>query len=190
MLVGDDRRRRHDHYRGRLNHDDRGRWGCCSDRLTVLTFGGLVDAVGAGASDDYGSEQHCNAKGQCEIFKSVIHDDQYSWLRFGLAGGAEQENVIDNPITVTHGRLCTEYGVRASESHDVSTICVMLITKSAGRWWNRPGLSQTAIDPEENRLLPRLSNDLRMPLLRAFSHLNSSQRPFDYEHRLPSHIRA
>jgi hypothetical protein len=61
MLVGyrrgDDFTGRRDHYRGWLNHDDRGRWRDCGG-LAAMTFRALVDTVGRSVSNDYASEQH------------------------------------------------------------------------------------------------------------------------------------
>jgi hypothetical protein len=84
MLLGYDCGGRRDHYRGRLNHDNRGRWGR-SDGFTALSFRALFDGVGASASNNYTSEQYCYAKRQCGGFQSVIHDDHNSLCRFGLA---------------------------------------------------------------------------------------------------------
>ena len=88
MLVGcrrrDDYRGGHDHYRGRLNHDGRGRWGG-GGGFTLMTFRALFDGVGASTSNCYASEQQCYAKRQCGGFQSVFHDNHNSLFGFGLA---------------------------------------------------------------------------------------------------------
>jgi len=66
MLVGSGRRSgrryRHDGYRRGLNHDDRGGGGRGSDRLTAMTFGALIDAVGFRVPNDHASKQDSYAQ--------------------------------------------------------------------------------------------------------------------------------
>jgi hypothetical protein len=104
---GGDFRGRHDRYRGRLNHDHRGRRGSVGGGLTAMTFRTVVDPVGI--SEGYASEKDRYAKSQCGGFKSVFHEVHCSLGRFRLSGEVwlSGGSVIEDTVTMRRERLST-----------------------------------------------------------------------------------